>query len=109
LIRKIAIKNIPTHTYAHRADLFIFGFFALLLALILFSLTLGRYPVPVKQIIHVILTTPLRAVFDYTDAHRVVVEIVRLPRILLVVLCGMGLALSGAAMQGVFRNPPAGP
>jgi iron complex transport system permease protein len=70
---------------------------------------LGRYPVPIRQILHVILTTPLGSVFDHTDAHRVVVEIVRLPRILLVVLCGMGLSLSGAAMQGVFRNPLVGP
>ena len=41
--------------------------------------------------------------------YRVVVEIVRLPRILLVTLCGMGLPLSGAAMQGVFRNPLVSP
>ena len=92
-----------------RTDLFIFGLFVLLLAFILFSLTLGRYPVPVLQILHVILTTPLRARFNYTDVYRVVVEIVRLPRVLVVVLCGMGLALSGAAMQGVFRNPLVSP
>jgi len=34
---------------------------------------------------------------------------VRLPRILLVTLCGMGLAMAGAAMQGVFSNPLVGP
>jgi iron complex transport system permease protein len=73
------------------------------------SLTLGRYPVPLREILHVILTTPLNATFDYTDKFRVVVEIIRLPRILTVTLCGMGLALSGAAMQGVFRNPLVGP
>jgi iron complex transport system permease protein len=39
----------------------------------------------------------------------VVVEVIRLPRILLSTLCGMGLALSGAAMQGLFRNPLVGP
>jgi iron complex transport system permease protein len=39
----------------------------------------------------------------------VVVEIIRLPSILVVTLAGMGLALSGAAMQGVFRNPLVGP
>ena len=77
--------------------------------LMLLSLTLGRYPVPLREILHVILTTPLNASFDYTDKFRVVVEIIRLPRILTVTLCGMGLALSGAAMQGVFRNPLVGP
>jgi iron complex transport system permease protein len=92
-----------------RADWLIPALFIALLGLIVFSLTLGRYPVPVADIVQVVLSTPLNAVFDYTDVHRVVVEIVRLPRILIVALCGMGLALSGAAMQGVFRNPLVGP
>lgn len=34
---------------------------------------------------------------------------IRLPRVLLAVLVGMALALSGAAMQGLFRNPLADP
>ena len=34
-----------------------------------------------------------------------VVEIVRLPRILAALLIGAGLAISGAALQGLFRNP----
>lgn len=34
---------------------------------------------------------------------------IRLPRVLLAVLIGMALAVSGAAMQGLFRNPLADP
>jgi iron complex transport system permease protein len=34
---------------------------------------------------------------------------IRLPRVLLAVLIGMALAVSGAVMQGVFRNPLADP
>lgn len=34
---------------------------------------------------------------------------IRLPRVLLAVLVGIALALSGAAMQGLFRNPLADP
>lgn len=76
----------------------------------LFSLTLGRYPLPIREVARIVFTTsPFRATLDYSNASSVVVEIVRLPRILEVVLCGMGLALSGAAMQGVFRNPLVGP
>ena len=78
-------------------------------AFILFPLTLGSYPVPMRPILHVILTTPLRARFNYTDIYRLVVEIVRMPRIFAVALCGMGLALSGAAMWGDFRNPLVSP
>jgi ABC-type Fe3+-siderophore transport system, permease component len=34
---------------------------------------------------------------------------IRLPRVLLAVLLGMALAVSGAVMQGLFRNPLADP
>lgn len=84
--------------------------FVVLILLILFSLTLGRYPISFVEVAKIIFTTvPFGARADFTDAPWVVVEIVRMPRILLVTLCGMGLALSGAAMQGIFRNPLVGP
>ncbi len=84
---------------------------AILLLLIIVSIaTLGRYPLSVGQVVHVLLTTiPFGADGEYSNTAWVVVEIVRLPRILLVTLCGAGLALSGAAMQGVFRNPLVSP
>jgi iron complex transport system permease protein len=84
--------------------------FSVLVLLMLFSQTLGRYPVPFADVARIVLTTiPINAVGDYENAPWVVVEIVRMPRILLVTLCRMGLAMSGAAMQGVFRNPLVGP
>ena len=74
------------------------------------SLGLGRYPVSVWEIVRIILTTsPVHATGTYSNVPWVVVEIVRIPRILIVTLCGAGLALSGGAMQGVFRNPLVGP
>lgn len=57
----------------------------------------------------VFITLLFDAVGSYDDKSWVAVEIIRMPRILLVTICGMGLALSGAAMQGVFRNPLVGP
>lgn len=84
--------------------------FATLVLFMMFSLTFGRYPVPFLDIVRIVFTTsPISAEGDYTNAPWVVVEIVRMPRILLVTLCGMGLALSGSVMQGVFRNPLVGP
>ena len=74
----------------------------------LFSLWLGRYPVSPGEIVHIIFTTPLGDVHDPDDIPWIVILIVRLPRIFLVTLCGMGLAMAGAAMQGVFRNPLVG-
>ena len=41
--------------------------------------------------------------------HEAIVLSIRLPRILLGILIGGGLAVAGAAMQGLFRNPLADP
>ncbi len=41
--------------------------------------------------------------------HRVIVRRIRLPRVLLGFLVGSALAVSGVAMQGLFRNPLASP
>jgi iron complex transport system permease protein len=66
--------------------------------------------VPVAQVVRIVTTTsPFNATRDPMDAPWVVVEVVRLPRVLLATLCGIGLAMAGAAMQGVFRNPLVGP
>jgi len=40
---------------------------------------------------------------------RAVVLDIRLPRVMLAAICGGGLAVAGAAMQGMFRNPMADP
>jgi iron complex transport system permease protein len=87
-------------------DLFPALLSAALILLVLFSLTLGRYPLSFAAVARIVFTTfPIDARGNATDMPWVLVEVVRLPRVLLVTLCGMGLALSGAAMQGVFRNP----
>ena len=46
---------------------------------------------------------------NVTDQQEAVLSYIRLPRILLTVLVGAALAVSGAAMQGLFRNPLADP
>ena len=52
----------------------------------------------------------LRAVFGQGDATSVfVVRGLRLPRTVLAMLLGAGLGISGAALQGVLRNPLAEP
>ncbi len=44
-----------------------------------------------------------------SPVHRVIVTQIRLPRVLLGLLVGSALAVSGVAMQGLFRNPLASP
>ncbi len=47
--------------------------------------------------------------WSFQPQQEAVVTAIRLPRVLLNVLVGAGLAVSGAAMQGLFRNPLADP
>jgi iron complex transport system permease protein len=49
------------------------------------------------------------AAFGFTDREAAVLLAIRLPRVLLSVVVGAGLAVSGAIMQGLFRNPLADP
>ncbi len=69
---------------------------ACVLAVLLLSVFLGRYPQPG-------LTAPGDLLHDEL-ARSVVLEL-RLPRVLLAFLTGMALAGSGAVFQMVFRNP----
>lgn len=46
---------------------------------------------------------------EHTDPRLAVISVIRLPRLLLAALVGAVLAVSGAAMQGLFRNPLADP
>lgn len=47
--------------------------------------------------------------FDIQDMNRVIIMNIRTPRVVVAILVGMGLSASGAAMQGLFRNPMAEP
>jgi iron complex transport system permease protein len=47
--------------------------------------------------------------WTFTTQQELILLAIRLPRVLLGMLIGAGLAISGAAMQGLFRNPLADP
>jgi len=85
------------------------GLVTALAAAAAFSLGVGRFNVPVGHVLGIIASwvIPLDAFWTGTEAR--VVEAVRAPRILLAVLGGAGLAISGAALQGTFRNPLVAP
>ncbi|MCZ6605214.1 MAG: iron ABC transporter permease [Alphaproteobacteria bacterium] len=71
------------------------------------SLTMGRFPVSLSDIAILIFgwvgIGPGRA--GVSEPVWRVIELVRVPRMLIGGFVGAGLALSGAVLQGVFRNP----
>lgn len=73
------------------------------LALVFFSIFLGRYPVSAADVVTLIFS-PLTG-YTIDPTHLNVILYVRLPRVLLGALVGGSLSVSGAAFQGLFRNP----
>src|SRR5690606_33743729 len=73
----------------------------------LLSLAIGPVPIQPARVVEILL----QAIAGGPDTSReaIVVLDVRLPRTLLAILVGAGTAVSGAVMQGLFRNPLADP
>lgn len=92
-----------------RTALTMAGLAVLLLATAFLSLCVGRFPVEPGTALSILLAAPFQAAGEAMAMPERVVLLVRGPRILLAALCGGGLALCGAALQGVFRNPLVSP
>ncbi|MBD0711142.1 ABC transporter permease [Streptomyces sp. CBMA291] len=73
------------------------------------ALAFGRYVVPLNEVVRLLAGQFLPVDRTWTGTEETVVLDVRLPRVLLSLLVGGGLALAGAALQGVFRNPLVSP
>lgn len=82
------------------------GLLLLVLAFVAGSAT-GAYDISPRQLIRM-LGDALTGTATDSPEHLVFLNI-RLPRLLLGVAAGAGLALAGALMQGLFRNPLADP
>lgn len=81
---------------------------ALLLVLTaLFSLTAGASDASVWVVAKSMLSSAPTA--DLSQRDRLIIMDIRLPRIVLGIFIGAALAVSGAVMQGLFRNPLADP
>ena len=76
----------------------------MLLALGLYSLSRGSYPLPAST-----LARALLAPQEIGEQPRFILFDIRLPRILMALLCGAMLGLAGAAMQSITRNGLADP
>ena len=86
--------------------------FAVLLVLLVLtaviSIALGRYPIPVRDVIKTFI--PLSSAGKIADSvvARIVLDI-RLPRVIMACIIGASLSVAGCTYQAVFHNPMASP
>ncbi len=82
---------------------------ALLVATVLVSLALGRYPIGPADALELLASRVAPGLGDFSAQQETLFFNVRLPRILLVILVGASLSAAGAAFQGIFQNPLVSP
>ncbi|VUT25208.1 MAG: Cobalamin import system permease protein BtuC [Candidatus Methanolliviera sp. GoM_oil] len=88
--------------YTARKFVILFALIASLIALAIAVTPLGAASLSVGDVFHSLF---------YRGSSRadIIIWQLRLPRIAMAIICGMGLALSGAVVQGVLHNPLASP
>jgi iron complex transport system permease protein len=87
--------------------LVIFSLFLALLVVALISISLGAASPSIDAAIQVIFSKslPFLHLDPGTKLAQTIIWDIRLPRLLLAIIAGAGLAAAGATMQGLLRNP----
>ena len=73
------------------------------------SFTLGKYDITIPQVLEVFKCSLTGETFVGDEMIPMVIMQIRLPRIIVASLIGGALAVSGAAYQGLFKNPMVSP
>ena len=103
---KNAKRETISNRQAHRIIALLAG---ALFVLFLLSFLLGRFDVPLREVIRILISRIVPIEQTWTDRMAVAVINIRLPRILLACLVGCCLTAAGISYQTVFQNPMAAP
>ena len=92
--------------FTARRVLFIFASLALLAVVALVATSLGGATLAVSDVVRAIIARIFSSSgVESSSTASVIVWHLRLPRIAMGIIAGAGLAIAGATMQGVLRNP----
>lgn len=83
--------------------------FVLFVILFILSFAIGRFYVPIKEVVRILVGQYLEIPETWTHQMEVVVMNVRLPRIIAAIFIGGALAVAGCVYQGLFKNPMVSP
>ena len=98
--------NLAITTRDYRTSFILTGLSVCLLMTVLFSLATGAVAIPVRDVVVILLhKVGLFQTVSVDATYEIVLTSIRLPRILMTVLIGAALGISGTTLQGTFRNP----
>lgn len=80
---------------------------AVLAVLFLLALVIGSVSMPLYETAEIILSQLFGRASQASEAHINIIYNIRFPRVVLTMLTGMALSVSGAVIQGVYQNPMA--
>ena len=75
----------------------------------LFSMSIGHYEISAYEVLDMLFSKLVASEMRYGEMMQTVVFEVRLPRVILAMMVGCSLSVSGAVYQCVFKNPMASP
>jgi iron complex transport system permease protein len=81
----------------------------LFLVIFIFSFAIGYFYVPTGTTVSILFSKLITMTPHWSPKMEIVILKIRLPRILAATLIGAALSVSGAAYQGLFRNPLVSP
>lgn len=88
--------------HARKRILFILGAVIILAAVIMISISTGSVPIPLSEV-------ALALAGRSTGLEATIIWQIRVPRVITAIIAGLGLAVAGAAMQSILRNPLGSP
>lgn len=93
----------------HQGALLLTGLAILLPVMVIVSIGVGAVPIPAGDILTILFDRLGFSDSAISNQSALIIESIRLPRTLLGLIVGGALAVAGASMQGLFRNPLADP
>ena len=104
------LQAIERRPWRPRRHVTLAGAAVLLVVLVLVALRTGAVAIPLDRVLDIVASAfgmPLPG--DVPVQSAAVLLTIRLPRVVLAIVAGAGLAATGAVLQAVFRNPLADP
>lgn len=107
-VRRQAASSVPLQV--RRGALTLIGLAFLLGVVVLLAVGIGAVSITPGQVVGILLDEAgIATGIEFAERQRAVLMVIRLPRVVMGVLIGAALAVAGAAIQGLFRNPLADP